>query len=85
MTAASVDDPLMDLPLLPADRRFIRRQLARSAGDPGAVLLEYRRCFLAAMAAERDEIRRENSGRLAANAWLLNRSNGDEKDEPDYF
>ncbi|WP_231371006.1 hypothetical protein [Thioalkalivibrio sp. ALJ16] len=62
-------DPLAGLPLLREDRFFIERCLVGRT-DRHEMLAGYRREWLAAADAEASEIKRDNAGRRAANAWL---------------
>lgn len=62
-------DPLADLPLMREDRMFVARCTVGRA-DQHDLLTEYRRRWLAAAEAEASEIKSENAGRRAANAWL---------------
>ena len=62
-------DPLDGLPLMREDRMFVARCTVGRADQHG-LLTEYRARWLAAAEAEGNEIRRDNAGRRAANAWL---------------
>ena len=62
-------DPLADLPLMREDRMFVARCTVGRA-DQHDLLTEYRARWLAAAEAEGNEIKSENAGRRAANAWL---------------
>ena len=78
-------DPLTGLPLLPDDRRFIRQRLLQASGGRSATLEGYRAHFLEGMKADPDPIKRDNSGRRAANTWLLAVTNRTQDHEQDYF
>ena len=64
-------DPLDGLPLLPEDRRFIREETRYLAPVlQNNILSWYRRIFLKGMQRETNPIRRDNTGRRRANAFL---------------
>lgn len=62
---------LRGLQIIPDDRRFIEACLAdKTREEINNLLVEYRRCWLAAVDKEPARHRKENAGRCAANSWL---------------
>lgn len=69
-TQAEVD-PLLGLPVLPDDRRFIQTRLGgKTLARRRVLLTEYRRRWIEASGQEQAAHRKDNSGRRFANAWL---------------
>lgn len=56
--------------LLTEDRDFLRRYLPKATKRRRAIVCEYQRRWLEAMAKETKAHRRQNRGRLCANSWL---------------
>lgn len=63
---------LDNLPLLPDDRKFIRRRLrVLPLSSHEKVFRLYRNRFINGMEAEQAEHKKDNAGRYRANTWLL--------------
>ncbi len=72
--AAQIQRVLGELALLSDDRRFIEqrlRELGLPANGRESLLLEYQIRWESAAAVELVEVKRDNSGRYAANLWLV--------------